>query len=118
MAIIKSRNKKTGIVYVYESESYWDKEKQQPRSRRKLIGKVDETTGEIVPTGKGAVRNDRDGGPHSDNTDYRQLYEKCRKEASDAGKEIVELRRRLAESELKIGKLEARLEEIRKLAET
>lgn len=37
---------------IYESESYWDKEKKQPRSRRKLIGKLDEETGEIIPTGK------------------------------------------------------------------
>ena len=50
-SIIKRLNKQTGITYVYESESYWDKEKKQPRSRRKLIGKIDGETGEIVPTG-------------------------------------------------------------------
>ena len=49
-SIIKKLNKKTGVTYVYESESYWDKEKKQPRSKRKLIGKIDEQTGEIVPT--------------------------------------------------------------------
>ena len=43
--------------YVYESESYWDKEKKQPRARRKLIGKIDEATGNIVPTdGRGRRR--------------------------------------------------------------
>ncbi len=50
-SIIKKLNKQTGVTYVYESESYWDKEKKQPRSRRKLIGKIDEETGEVVPTG-------------------------------------------------------------------
>lgn len=50
MAIIKQTNKKTGITYVIDSESYWDKEKQQPRSRRKIIGKIDPITGEVVPT--------------------------------------------------------------------
>lgn len=50
MAIIKQKNKKTGITYVIESESYWDKEKQQPRSHRRIIGKIDEATGEVVPT--------------------------------------------------------------------
>ncbi len=50
-SIIKTLNKKTGVTYVYESESYWDKEKKQPRSKRKLIGKIDGETGEIVPTG-------------------------------------------------------------------
>ena len=52
MSIVKLRDKRSGTIYVYESESYWDKEKKQPRSRRKLIGKLDEATGEIVPTGK------------------------------------------------------------------
>lgn len=52
MSIIKHLDKRTGTVYVYESESYWDKEKQQPRARRKLIGKLDKDTGEIIPTGK------------------------------------------------------------------
>lgn len=52
MPIVKMLNKKTGITYVYESESFWDKEKQQPRNRRKLIGKIDPDTGQIVPTGK------------------------------------------------------------------
>lgn len=52
MSIVKMYNKKTGVTYVYESESYWDKEKQQPRNRRKLIGKIDPATGEIVPTGR------------------------------------------------------------------
>lgn len=117
MAIIKSRNKKTGILYVYESESYWDKEKQQPRSRRKLIGKVDETTGEIIPTGKKNLKNSLEEEVHSENTDYRKLYEECRKEADASAKEILELRRQLAEAELKAGKLEAKLIEIRKMTE-
>jgi len=57
MSIIKQKDKRTGITYVYESKSYWDKEKQQPRSNRKLIGKLDEGTGEVVPTdGRGRKR--------------------------------------------------------------
>lgn len=60
MSIVKNKDKRTGITYVYESESYWDKEKQQPRARRKLIGKIDEQTGGIVPTdGRGRKRKDR-----------------------------------------------------------
>lgn len=52
MAIIKQLNKKTGITYVYESRSYRDKETKQPRSERRLIGRIDDATGEIVPTRK------------------------------------------------------------------
>jgi hypothetical protein len=52
MSIVKHTDKRSGVTYVYESQSYWDKEKKQPRSKRILVGKIDETTGEIIPTGK------------------------------------------------------------------
>lgn len=52
MSIVHQENKKTGITYVYESEPYWDKEKQQSRSRRKCIGKLDPVTGELVESKK------------------------------------------------------------------
>lgn len=51
MAIIKQYHKDTDTTYVYESTSYWDAEKQQSRSKRKLLGKLDPVTGEIIPTG-------------------------------------------------------------------
>jgi len=51
-AIVYQKDKRTGITYAYESVSYWDKEKQQSRAKRKLIGKLDPETGEIVPTRK------------------------------------------------------------------
>ena len=60
MAIIKQTNKKTGVTYVYDSHSYWDKEKKQHRSDRKLIGKIDPETDEIVPTRKKKVAADAD----------------------------------------------------------
>ena len=36
MAIINQFDKRSGITYVYESISYWDKEKKQPRAKRTL----------------------------------------------------------------------------------
>ena len=68
MALINQYDKRTGITYVYESESYWDKEKQQPRSNRKLIGKLDEETGEIIPTDGRGKRRTIKKNPASDNT--------------------------------------------------
>lgn len=52
MAIIKQYHKDTDTTYVYESISYWDAEKGQSRSKRRVIGKVDPRTGETIPTGK------------------------------------------------------------------
>jgi len=50
MGIVYQKSKKTGITYVYNNQAYWDKEKQQSRAKRTLIGKLDPNTGEIVPT--------------------------------------------------------------------
>ena len=64
MAMVKQLDKRSGITYVYESVSYWDREKKQPRSKRTLIGKLDPATGEIVPTdGRGKHRAQKEADP-------------------------------------------------------
>jgi len=50
MAVIKQKDSRSGITYVYESKSVWDKEKKQSRSTRRLIGRLDERTGEVIET--------------------------------------------------------------------
>ena len=40
-------------IYFYEVESYWDKEKKQPRQKRTYLGKKDPETGELVSTQRG-----------------------------------------------------------------
>lgn len=69
MSIVRHKDKRSGVVYVYSSESYWDKEKKQPRSKRTLIGKIDEETGEIVPTGKSGRKKADSEKPPSPITD-------------------------------------------------
>ena len=71
MSIVKHTDKRTGTTYVYESTSYWDKEKKQPRSKRTLIGKIDPETGEIIPTGKsGRKKSDTSSVPK--NTEHSE----------------------------------------------
>ena len=50
MAIIKQFDKRSGITYVYDSKSFYDKEKKCSRAKRTLIGKIDPETGDIIPT--------------------------------------------------------------------
>ena len=116
MSIVKLKDKRSGTTYVYESESYWDKEKKQPRSRRKLIGKLDEETGEVIPTGKsgrkkGSSRNPEENAAPEPVTEYiRTIDEKERqirelkaenqellKEKQDILKTLETLCRRLAD---------------------
>ena len=136
MAIIKKYNKENGITYVYDSVSYWDKEKQQPRSKRKLSGKLDPVTGEIVPTGgRGRKpKSDSTGAEQSsepspgkvsaplhsdlpDSADYMLLYEEARrsvleKEASIASMEAA-VSRLIKEKQGLIEKLEQLVREYR-----
>lgn len=58
MSIVRQVCKKTGTIYVYESDSYWNKEKKQSRAKRKLIGKLDPETNEVIPTKKKAIKSE------------------------------------------------------------
>ncbi len=77
MAQIKYFDKRVGITYVYESESYYDQEKHQSRSKRKLIGKIDPETGEMVPTGKKGRPSKNPDVSTGNDPDYKKLYEKA-----------------------------------------
>ena len=50
MGIVYQTDKRSGITYAYENQSFWDSELKRSRSKRKLIGRVDKETGQIVPT--------------------------------------------------------------------
>ena len=45
-------------TYVYEVESYWDKNKKQPRQNRTFLGKKNPITGELISTRKGYISLD------------------------------------------------------------
>ena len=69
MAIIKQFDKRTGITYVYDSKSFYDKEKKCSRAKRTLIGKIDPDTGEMIPTdgrNKGAKAKSETVSPNMD----------------------------------------------------
>jgi len=69
MAIIKQFDKRSGITYVYDSKSFYDKEKKCSRAKRTLIGKIDPDTGEIIPTdgrNKGARSKPKTSSPDLD----------------------------------------------------
>jgi hypothetical protein len=43
------KNKKTGVTYVYETVSIWNKEKKQSTNKQICIGKLDSVTNELIP---------------------------------------------------------------------
>ncbi len=78
MAVIHQHDKRSGLTYVYESFSYWDKEKKMTRAKRKLIGRLDKETGEIVPT-DGRNKAVKPTESVEKEPDYKSLYEKLLK---------------------------------------
>lgn len=44
--------KPNGAAYLYAVESYWDKEKKQGRNRQICLGRLNEETGEIIPSAR------------------------------------------------------------------
>ena len=50
MGIVYQTDKRSGITYAYENQSFWDPELKRSHSKRKLIGRVDPETKEIIPT--------------------------------------------------------------------
>lgn len=109
--IVYQVDKKTGVKYAYKSESYWDKEKQQPRSKRTYIGKVDPETGEIIPKEK--------RGSHSDSkkNDIPEELTKLYQELKEKDNVIAELREELKAERKKASQLEDLIRKIRALAE-
>lgn len=93
MAIIHQHDKRSGITYAYESHSYWDKQKQMTRAKRKLIGRVDPETGEIVPTDG---RNRKAKAKKENATDYKKLYEKLLKKCESQEALIASLKKELS----------------------
>ena len=94
MAIIKQHDKRSGITYAYESHSYWDPEKKMTRANRKLIGRVDLDTGEIVPTDG---RNKKPKTPASGDTDYKKMYERLLKRYEAQETLVESLRKQIEE---------------------
>lgn len=116
MAIIKQTNKTTGITYVYESKSYWDTEKKQARSKRKLLGKIDPATGEMVPTGKRGPQKKKSGEPSAAEKRLSAEIARLKKENMDQMMLITDLHKQIESLSSQNSRLKQLIGEIRQLA--
>jgi vacuolar-type H+-ATPase subunit I/STV1 len=112
--IVYQVDSKNGTKYAYESISYWDKEKQQPRSKRKYIGKVDPETGEIIKgrSKRNSVSYDLSDTNESDNL----IISKLEQELSQKENQIESLSNELALLSTKYDKAQLLLRQISSLA--
>lgn len=117
MAIIKQYHKDTDTTYVYESTSYWDAEKGQSRSKRKVIGKIDPVTGEIVPTGKrGRKKKTPETDRNEDLVKMTSLYEQAKAEAAELKMENTRLTGEVSSLTKRNAKLLSALQKIQGIA--
>lgn len=109
--IVYQTDHKTGIKYAYESVSYWDKDKKQPRSKRKYIGRVDPETGEIIQKKERGHSADQDESLSSEIAELREAIKE--KDAI-----ISEMKNSIKEKDLAYKKLLKAVKDARKLLET
>lgn len=110
-SIVYQIDKKTGAKYAFESVSYWDKDKKQPRSKRRYLGKVDPETGEIIPSRGRTVHSEENASEET--TILPALY----KEIEERDRTIKELRRDLDEVTEKYNELLTTVQKIRAMVE-
>jgi predicted RNase H-like nuclease (RuvC/YqgF family) len=110
-SIVYQIDKKTGAKYAFESVSYWDKDKKQPRSKRRYLGKVDPETGEIIPSRGRTVHSEEKASEET--TILPALY----KEIEERDRTIKELRRDLDEVTEKYNELLTTVQKIRAMVE-
>jgi len=99
-------------MYAFESISYWDKDKKQPRSKRKYLGKVDPETGEIIPSrGRSTHIADACQGKEAE---LKSLYNEIKEREA-----IIDgLRREVDEWKAKYGELVSIVQKIRIMTES
>ena len=123
MAIIKQYHKDTDTTYVYDSVSYWDAEKGQSRSKRKLLGKLDPASGEIIPTGqRGRKKKERtvedpeqtEAKVAAATAGYLEKIQQQELTIRQQQAQIMELNKRIAQMEETISKAAAILDRGRK----
>lgn len=92
--IVYQTDKRTGIKYAYSSESYWDKDKKQPRSKRTFLGKVDPVTGKIIPK---KSKSEPETLPEKNLSDQSHIIESLQNKSDEKDALITQLRRELKE---------------------
>jgi transposase len=64
--------KANGYAYLYTVESYWDKEKKAPRNKQVCLGRYNEETGEVTPSGRA-----KKGGAENPDLDFKASAKVC-----------------------------------------
>ena len=89
---VYQKNKKTGMLYAYRSESYRDPSTGKPKVRRTYLGRVDNETNTIIPKAEDGKRNRSKLGGEAPN---RIIPEEVKKQLEDQRAQIISLSQQL-----------------------
>ncbi len=112
MAIVRQTDKRTGITYVFEQISTWNPELKQSRSKRRLLGKIDPETGEMVPTGPVGRPRTKAADKESTSSEVASLKKALaasQKKVADLSEEIWRLEGRLRAKDAELKAVNARI---------
>lgn len=97
MGIVYQTDKRTGVTYAYENQSFWDSELKRSKSKRKLIGRVDPVTKEIVPTDGRCKKRSPSYVPNEDAYEMPKTVKELKEEVKRLLKENAALKQQIAE---------------------
>lgn len=101
MGIVYQTDKRSGITYAYENQSFWDSELKRSKSKRKLIGRVDPETKEIIPTDGRCKKRSPSYTPDPDGYEMPKTVKKLKEEVRRLLKENAALKQQLSQLQSK-----------------
>ena len=101
MGIVYQTDKRSGITYAYENQSFWDSELKRSKSKRKLIGRVDLETKEIIPTDGRCKKRSPSYTPDPDGYEMPKTVKALKEEVRRLLKENAALKQQLSQLQSK-----------------
>lgn len=101
MGIVYQTDKRSGITYAYENQSFWDSELKRSKSKRKLIGRVDPETKEIIPTDGRCKKRSPSYTPDPDGYEMPKTGKELKEEVRRLLKENAALKQQLSQLQSK-----------------
>jgi predicted ribosome quality control (RQC) complex YloA/Tae2 family protein len=116
--IVRIRNKATGRVSVYESESYYDPVKKASRPKRKYLGLEDPLTGVLIPSSgkRGRPKKEKSETSHVPPEPHEPTpYDQALKAVKQRDGRIKQLESHIQELEKETRRYEEGLQQIRRM---
>lgn len=115
MSYVRQYDNRVGITYIYEIIEETNIEANQKKKHRKLIGKVDPETGEIIPTGKrgrsSTGKKAKFPLPPETNKNYEIMYKDAIVQLHKSQESILDLSREVNELRSKYERIRSWLEQ-------